>query len=506
MKTIAATVLQLQKKGVSLFREGDDIRYRTASGAPPAVILQELSRRRDELVLYWQARDSMVFPPLGHSGEPAQPSVTQEMWWRWIDRDTSLTLSLMEFVRGSSTEALVETIKGLVMRHETLRARFSEENGVLKVAFNAAADFKVETETLPSSATVESLKGLVDAFIARPLTAAADWLARAKVFCVPHKGHVAVIVANHMVVDGTSIDILRAELRRPEKVPVPGGGETLSYADFAAWQRTCLDRSGQALAAYWSAWSRSQPEILSPAGKIPMRWRPGTKVRRTFTIPRFAHSALIEFASENATFPFMVYLTLLALAVARWSGQSRFPLRSICDSRTVPALSSVVGLMTGADAIGISWNANHSFTDNLKEVEAEYHAAGRLRLPNIYAFPPFAMDAHDNDQRHNIAVIMNHRKTASHVGEIFLPPESWPPPEGVPRREIWRHPVSPICLELTQLGEMATAAFLMHEDILTAAEQDGFIQTFFNVFEETVLRGNEAAKELAPHAETVLKE
>ena len=505
MKTIAATVLQLQKKGISLVREGDDIRYRAASDGPPAAILQELSRRRDELFLYWQARDSMVFPPLGRSGEPTLPSITQEMWWRWIDQDTSLTLSLMEFVKGSSTEALVETIKGMAMRHETLRSRFSEENGVLKVAFNAAAGFRVETETLSSSATVESLKGLVDAFIARPLTAGADWLVRAKVFWVPHKGHVAVIVANHLVVDGTSIDILRAELRRPEKMPAPGRGETLSYSDFAAWQRTCLGRSGQALAAYWSAWSRSQPELFSPGGKIPLRWRPGIKVRRTFTIPRFAHSALIEFAGKNATFPFMVYLALLALAVARWSGQSRFPLRCICDSRTVSALSSVVGLMTGADAIGISWNANHSFMDNLKEIEAEYHAAGRLRLPNIYAFPPFAVDAHEHDQRHNIAVVMNHRKTASHMGEAFPPPESWPPPEGVPRRDIWRHPVSSICLELTQLGEMATAAFLMHEDTLTAAEQDGFIQTFFNVFEATVLRGNEAAKELAPRAETVSK-
>jgi hypothetical protein len=504
MQSVAALVMALQKQGITLFRDGDAVRYR-ADTTPVGAVIDAISRKREELFLYFRARDAAQLPLVKIGANPPQPSITQEIWWKWIDPGASLTLSLIEFLKDGDAETIENAMRAMVARHETLRSCFGEENGVLNVTFNAAADFTVERESRAVPATAEDVKSCLDEFTARPLVAMAPWLVRAKIIVVPGKGHVAVMVINHMVVDGTSIDILRAELRRH----VVGGPElisrrtdkTFSYADFASWQRESCAGSGRALSDYWRAWTLNQPEILSPYEKRALRWQSGKKVRRTFTIPAFAHRRLVEFARRHATFPFFVHLTLLARAVAVWSGQEVVALRCISDARILPEFSSLVGLMTGADAISVRLNPGEDFLASLRQVETEFHAATRLRLPNIYAVAPFATQWQPDGQQHNIGIVLNYRKSSGQSAGTAVADgqETWPPAEGVPRHDDWPHDVSPVCLELTQLGTATTAAFLLHENLLSAAEQDGLIQIFFAVFHDTLLR-DEGARSGLPAA------
>lgn len=150
----------------------------------------------------------------------------------------------------------------------------------------------------------------------------------------------------------------------------------------------------------------------------------------------------------------------------------------------------MVGLMTGADAIGVRLDPGEDFVASLRQVEAEFHAATRLRLPTIYAIAPFATQWQPDGQRHNIGIVMNYRKSSGQnaVSASFRQQQVWPPPEGVPRHDDWPHDVSPVCLELTQLGAQTTAAFLLHEDLLSPTEQDGLIEIFFAVFRDMLLQ------------------
>lgn len=492
---MATIITELQKEGISFFPNGSEIRFKAAAGAPSDAMLRTLSLRRDEVAQYLRARDSVGGSPVTHSRGQPVPSPVQEMWWNWIDRDTSLTLSLIEFVRQRELDPVIAAIREITTKHEALRASFRETAGILLVTFNPVESFEMEVEILPSSVSRDVLKARVDEFTGRPLTAGSQWLVRGKVFGVPGYGHVAVIVANHLVVDGTSMDIMRRELRRylNGTAPTEVKQGTLRYRDFAQWQRDRLARSGDALSIYWRSWTRNQQEILSPSTRAPLRWQSGRKVRRTFTIPPFAQAAVVDAARRYATFPFLVYLTLFSLSIAHWSGQRAFPVRCICDGRVRPELAAMVGLMTGADAVSINIDPSADFPDLLRHVEREYHAAARLRLPNIYAFPPFATkpELDVSMQDHNVAVVLNYRKATGHAGEPHQPSEGadWPPPEGQPRHDHWRHVVSPICLELTQLDGVATAAFLLHEDILSVPEQDALIQSFFAIFWAKLLEG-----------------
>jgi hypothetical protein len=490
---MATIVAEMQKNGITIFRDGDDLRFRAHSAPVPEAVRQELSLRRGEILQYLKARECAIVPAIHPSPEPPVPSVFQDIWWNWIDPGTSLTLSLIEFIREADTDIVIDALRQLVAGHEALRSSFRETAAGLTVETRAAEAFAVETQTLAPGMALPALRAHADEFIAQPLVASAEWLVRIKLFILPGRGHVAVLVANHMVVDGTSIDILRSDLRRRLKkaasMAIPGQG--IRYADFARWQRLYLAQSGRALSDYWRGWSRNQPQISSPLGRERLVWRPGAKVRRTFTIPSFAQAAVADMAQAHSTFPFFIYLTVLALAVGRWSDQSEFPLRCICDARDRPDLAGVVGLMTGADAIHVSLDSQAGLSGNLVEIEREYRAASRLRLPNIYAVPPFVLGGGGAAaQEHNVAIVLNYRKAISHSAGTADKPDNaaWPPREGAPRRDQWRHDVSPICLELTQVGGMATAAFLLHEDFLSVREQDSLIRSFFEIFEESLLR------------------
>lgn len=497
MQSVATIVAELQKAGTNIFREGDSIRFRAHAEPVCSSAMEALSLRRTEVMQYLRARDGLAIAPIGRGNRTLIPSPLQAMWWNWIDAETSLTLFLMEFTKEKDSGLVIRALQAVVAKHPTLRSCFSERQGVLTVHVHAVEDFQIELETCPPSFSQGALKARMDEFVARPLVASAQWLLRAKLFSVAGHGHAIVLVANHLVVDGTSIDILRADLRRYLRGVAPVSDEHLpTYADFAQWQWDFLARSGDAVSDYWRTWAFNQSELRSPAGKAPMHWSPGRKVRRTFTIPSFAYAALEAIARNHSTYPYFVYLALLALSVARWSGQSSFAIRSICDGRVRPELASLVGLMTEADAISVEVDSQASFSKTVKDVEKEYHAASRLRLPNIYAFPPFAVrpGLEGSGQRHNVPIVMNYRKAAHHTAEgpSGRGNAAWPPPEGTPRHDHWRHDVSPVCLELTQVGGMTTAAFLLHDDILSAPEQDGLIRAFFEVFEEKILRASEA--------------
>lgn len=490
VESVAALVAKLQKSGITLFRDGENVRYRHAAAGPDEEIVKQLSTRKDELFAFFIARERATLPPLTRAAI-AVPSVTQEIWWNWIDKTVSLTLNLIEFIRDSSPEQVAQAIHALVSEHDSLRSRFWEHGGQLRVAHNGGEDFQVEHQTLSAADGVGGLKACVDAFVARPLPADAAWLLRAKVIVLPGYGQAAVLVANHMIVDGTSMDILRRGLRQRtgHSVPQAKAGPRFTYADFAAWQRSYLEQAGPALADYWRLWMKGRPELVSPVGKRTLRWQPGRKVRRSFVIPAFAQGALNRFAADHATFPFLVYATLLALAVSRWCGAPEFVLRTLCDARTLPQFAGMVGLMTGADTIHVHLDPGASFLGNLRRMEREYFASIKLRLPNIYAVPPFSVGPKvaAQDQAHNVGVVLNYRKIANPAQATLSGGElSWPPPEASPRHDEWPHVVSPICLEVTQAGSIATAGFLLHEDLLSKEEQDRLIGIFFEIFQKTL--------------------
>src|SRR5690606_39010738 len=86
--------------------------------------------------------------------------------------------------------------------------------------------------------------------------------------------------------------------------------------------------------------------------------------------------------------PFLVCLTIFSLAMARWSGMDRFPVRVLGDKRTALDLANTVGLMFCADALEIHAPQAQDFETTLRGIMASYGASLALRIPPLHFWAP----------------------------------------------------------------------------------------------------------------------
>ena len=60
-----------------------------------------------------------------------------------------------------------------------------------------------------------------------------------------------------------------------------------------------------------------------------------------------------DLAASLKVTPFLIYLTIFSIAMARWAKMERFPIRVLGDKRVSLELTNTVGLMFCADAVEI---------------------------------------------------------------------------------------------------------------------------------------------------------
>lgn len=489
MVSIAAKVRRLQDAGVIFTILANDIRYKAPSGVLDSIELRLLSQEREEILKYLRAQEAAQLPPLLRSCGLAIPSYVQEMWWHWIDKSISCVIPLVELfpVEPSFAIAAVEEV---IATHDVLRWSFREVGEQLQVFINPIETFDVERENLRPGAL---LNERIREFIGRPLPSDSGWLTRAKVITAP-SGSVVVLVANHLVTDETSTEIIKKYLRRRLS---KGGSfhkdqsrlKFPQYADFARWQRCWFSTSAQPLCDYWKEWTKIKTSQLTPMSRILSSWRNGSKVRHEFSLPVFAHRAVVSSARQHFTSVFLVYLTIFAVSIAEWSGCGEFLVRSVRDDRTSIELASMVGLLIGADAIFCDVDPKRSFSENLRAIEAEYMASVAARIPSLPAFPPY-MVKHEEDWENLSEMIGVQVNYSEHRSAGVAPTGedgSWPPDVSRSRAEIWPHRVSAINLQVVNNGITLSGSVSLHEGLLSESEQFSLVSTFFRTFAECVL-------------------
>jgi len=466
--------------------EAEEGRLRYASQRRPITgdEIRWISHNREEILLYLRAERAARYFPIEKTSAPLAPSITQEMWWRWIDKTVSLVLPIIGVFTDTQYSAVESALRTVMDRNDVLRSSFSISDGELRLTLNDCGAFEVENELLPSAndqASSMCVASSINEFIARPILHTHKWLASAKIISLSNTHHIAVLVANHIIIDGHSVRLLRSQLSnlaRGQSLPTSGG--ELCYADYVVWQRKWQQESQHQLANYWSCWTRRKPQLFSPSGQR-LVWRKGTKERYRFNIPRSAHYAVVQWARKLKTSVFLIYLTLFAKGIAEWAGQNRLAVRSIADGRVLPGMASIVGLLNGADALEICFREGADFDDHVNGVTEEYYSSAKLRTSSIYSFPPH-MDHRSmegGDWTENVEVVINYQVANNPLSTSMLKEMEWPPKVECVESIAWPHHVSPVCLEITNRGEDATCAFLLHAESLKPKERTSLMASFF---------------------------
>jgi hypothetical protein len=323
-----------------------------------------------------------------------------------------------------------------------------------------------------------------------------QWLTRAKVFALPGAESLMAMSSAHMIADAGTRNIVLDEIHDILDHGAPKAEPSVPYNDYSLAEREFLaSPQGAQLIAYWRSWYHDQPVMKSPSDGRALMWGNGIRVVKNFAMPRRVLDKVRALAEQWKVTPFLIYLTIFSITMARWSGMERFPLRVLGDKRTSLDLTNMVGLMFCADAVEIHVPAAADFETIMRGILVEYDAALGLRIPSLHFWAPHCVQPgiEAADYPNKIPAVFNYyyMGTARERAEKKAGPDAtaalpWPPQVVTLPAQSWPRRSSPLFLHVMDMEQEAALSLHFFQDVVSPADQESFTARFFQVFAETV--------------------
>ncbi|OWA19077.1 hypothetical protein B9W68_00710 [Streptomyces sp. CS227] len=264
------------------------------------------------------------------------------------------TIPLAYRFRGPvDTAALRRALLALVERHEMLRMRYTEIDGV-PVQLPSGEPLRCPVTDLRRTASPEEaareVRRRVEAAADTPFRLDGGPLVRAEIL-LTREATVLLLTLHHSVVDGWSLEILFADLAALYDAEAAGRRAALPapryrYAQHAAWQRAWLEGPEAARQiAYWRRQLADAPELLAlPADRADGPGAADGAVGATAELPVRTAERLRELGRAEGATLFMVLLAAYSLALHRFTGQEDVLVGSPVSGRHRQEGEGTVGL------------------------------------------------------------------------------------------------------------------------------------------------------------------
>lgn len=435
------------------------------------------------------ARAAAAEPFSPAEASPLHPALIQKMWWGWVKGHPAQLphekLFLFLRLEDVGVDDACTAIRALIARHATLRSRFAEEGGALRLDLNDAGAFEVEVARVDGGADLEAgVEAERVRFCARDLRIEGEWLSRARVVASGDADILIVMAFHHMIFDARSRLLVEQELRQrlvPGADPGAAPGPAAQFIDYAAWERDWLARTGEALSAYWRGRLRALPALRNPGGGEALRWRPGHKAYYDFELAGEGVTRMR--ALSQASTPFKALMAATAVAVARWAGQERFVLRVVGDQRTTRPMPDMIGNLVCTDLTEMCVAPGSEVGDVLDAAAEGYRAATRLRCPNLLGLPDSAAfpDVADDSVGGKTAVTLNYMPLFRFKADDGpAPAPGRPIATRIDQRDFWPTPVCPINLRIWDWGGRMVCRMEFDDDVIAEADQRRLIALFID--------------------------
>ncbi|QIS21063.1 amino acid adenylation domain-containing protein [Nocardia terpenica] len=271
--------------------------------------------------------------------------------------------------------ALTAALGDVVARHETLRTRFPDLDGVPYQDVVPAAPVIDVRDADPAG-----LSDAVTALVRRGFDLSVEMPLRATlVRCAEHE-HVLVLVVHHIAADGWSMAPLVRDLslayvaRRSGRSPELGA-LPVQYADFTLWQREVLGEESVAdsvLAAQFRYWERELVGAPQPIRLPADRPRPPAVSYRgdvvVFTVDASLREAVYRLAREHQVTVSMVLQAALAVLLSRLGAGEDVSIGGPIAGRTDEALHELVGFFVNTWVLRVDLSGNPPFERVLDQV------------------------------------------------------------------------------------------------------------------------------------------
>ncbi|MEV0407199.1 AMP-binding protein [Actinoallomurus sp. NPDC050550] len=290
------------------------------------------------------------------SGALALASRAQQGLWyleRLAAEPSANTIGRAYAVSGElDVPALYAAWRATAARHEALRTRFTEIDGVPCQRIEAGCDapelidLTATPEPAQADAAARLLAGLAGALHARD----GGPLARFTVLRFAPSEHALLLVLHRLVADESTMRMLVAELAEYYSAAVEGREAELpfvplQYRDYAIWEDERRDSSElRRLAGWWSATLASLPPELDLPGDRPADREPVHAARAVhFDWGRETAQRLREVCAAEATAPADALLTAFQALLFRHTGEERIAVGYPAVVRPRPEFAQTAG-------------------------------------------------------------------------------------------------------------------------------------------------------------------
>lgn len=284
-------------------------------------------------------------------------------------------------------DALIAAVSDVVARHEILRTRYVELDGVpYQVVGPGGVEIPVRREAGPDDAW---LLQQLDVERCHCFELDAELPIRVAVLRIENTAeHVLSLVVHHIASDHWSAGVLFSDVMTAYRAR--RGGEAPSwaplrvqYADYAAWQRTFLgDDGGQesAIAAdqreYWTRQLSGLPEDTGLRPDFPRQPVPsGEGESVDFHIDAATRAKLGELCRELGITEFMLLQTAVAVVLHKAGGGTDIPLGTPVAGRTEAELDQLIGFFVNILVLRNDMDGNPTLRELLKRARETALAA-----------------------------------------------------------------------------------------------------------------------------------
>nr|WP_245805102.1 non-ribosomal peptide synthetase [Amycolatopsis australiensis] len=355
-------------------------------------------------------RSGTARPPLVPRDRPAPVPLSgaqQRLWFLHHLEGPSATYNVplvMRLEGDLDVDALRAALSDVVARHEALRTRFPQRDGVpyQDVLPAGEVDLPVRAVTGLDEALTGLVRGPFDLERHAPM--------RVELLRLGAREHVLALVFHHIASDGWSMAPLWRDLaaaytaRRageaPQWTPLP-----VQYADYTLWHQDLLgseDDPRSLLSTqldYWRETLDGLPERI----ELPLdRPHPATATFRgelhTFTWDADLHAGIASLARDCGASVFMVVHAALAGLLTRLGAGTDVPIGSPIAGRTDPALDDLVGFFVNTLVLRVDTSGDPSFRD----------LVGRVRERNLDAY------AHQDVPFERLVEVLNPARSLSY--------------------------------------------------------------------------------------------
>ncbi|WP_438860845.1 amino acid adenylation domain-containing protein [Amycolatopsis solani] len=319
-------------------------------------------------------------PPLVRQRRPEPVPLSgaqQRLWFLHHLEGPSATYNvplIMRLEGDLDVEALRAALTDVVARHEALRTRFPQRDGVPHQDILPAGEVSLPVRD------VTDLDAALTGLVRGPFDLEHEVPVRAELLRLGAREHVFALVFHHIASDGWSMaplwrDIATAYVARraretPQWTPLP-----VQYADYTLWQRELLGREDDpdsVLSAQLDYW-RDTLDGLPDRIELPLdRPHPATATFRgelhTFGWDAELHQGLAALARESGASVFMVVHAALAALLTRLGAGTDVPIGSPIAGRTDQALDDLVGFFVNTLVLRVDTGGEPTFRDLVARV------------------------------------------------------------------------------------------------------------------------------------------